>query len=143
MSKLFKTLVISAASGSAAAYFLTTKKGKELRKNAEKFYGEYKENPEEYHQIAKDKASEYSNLAVDTFKDYKGKFESGELTTEDIVSAVKEKSGEVVDFANDFVNQAKSKFSDEDTAKKEDKAPETKVEDIVIDYKENTEDKEK
>ncbi|MCC9887737.1 YtxH domain-containing protein, partial [Streptococcus agalactiae] len=42
MSKLFKTLVISAASGVAAAYFLTTKKGKELRKNAEKFYGEYK-----------------------------------------------------------------------------------------------------
>ncbi|HIC0380279.1 TPA: YtxH domain-containing protein, partial [Streptococcus agalactiae] len=28
MSKLFKTLVISAASGAAAAYFLTTKKGK-------------------------------------------------------------------------------------------------------------------
>ncbi|MGV3318163.1 YtxH domain-containing protein, partial [Streptococcus agalactiae] len=30
-----------------------------------------------------------------------------------------------------------------DPAKKEDQAPETKVEDIVIDYKENTEDKEK
>lgn len=49
MSKLFKILVISVVLGVVVVYFLIIKKGKELRKNVEKFYGEYKENLEEYY----------------------------------------------------------------------------------------------
>ena len=71
MSKLLRNVIIGVASGAAAAYFLSTEKGKELQKKASKAYQAYKENPSEYHQKAKDKATEYTDLAVDTFNDYK------------------------------------------------------------------------
>jgi len=150
MNKFVKNLIVGAASGAAAAYFLTTEKGKEFKQRAENAYKAYKENPDEYHQMAKEKANEYSTLAKDTFNDYKEKFESGELTKEDVLSAVKEKSDEVVDFASDLVSQVSSKFSDvkdkvvDDEVKEE--APAN--DDIIIDYtadeveeKDNKEDK--
>ena len=91
MSKLLKNVIIGVASGAAAAYFLSTEKGKEFQKKAAKAYEAYKENPAEYHQKAKDKATEYTDLAVDTFNDYRQKFESGELTTDEFLDTVKEK----------------------------------------------------
>ena len=100
MSKLLKNVIIGVASGAAAAYFLSTEKGKEFQKKAAKAYEAYKENPAEYHQKAKDKATEYTDLAVDTFNDYRQKFESGELTTDEFLDTVKEKGKAAADFAS-------------------------------------------
>ncbi|AEF24831.1 exported protein [Streptococcus parauberis KCTC 11537] len=91
MSNLLKSLVIGTATGLATAYFLSTEKGKEIKSRAEQAYDAYKENPEEYHQMAKEKGTEYTNLAKETFNDYKHKFETGEITPEQVMEAVKQK----------------------------------------------------
>lgn len=135
MSKLLRNVIIGVASGAAAAYFLSTEKGKELQKKATKAYQAYKENPSEYHQKAKDKATEYTDLAVDTFNDYKEKFESGELTADEFLEVVKEKGQAAADFASEKVSEFTSKVSEAvdeaDDVKEETKA---EVDDIIIDY---------
>lgn len=131
MSKLLRNVIIGVASGAAAAYFLSTEKGKELQKKATNAYQAYKENPSEYHQKAKDKATEYTDLAVDTFNDYKEKFESGELTTDEFLEVVKEKGQAAADFASEKVSEFTSKVSEADDVKEETKA---EVDDIIIDY---------
>lgn len=55
MGKFLKTLVSSAAVGAAVGYFLTTKKGRELKEKAVDFANDYKENPEAYNQAAKER----------------------------------------------------------------------------------------
>ena len=135
MSKLLKNVIISVASGAAAAYFLSTEKGKKLQKKATQAYEAYKENPADYHQKAKDKATEYTDLAVDTFNDYRQKFESGELTTDEFLETVKEKGKSMADFTSEKVSELTSKVSN--TVKEaEDVKDETKaeVDDIIIDY---------
>lgn len=135
MSKLLKNVIIGVASGAAAAYFLSTEKGKEFQKKAAKAYEAYKENPAEYHQKAKDKATEYTDLAVDTFNDYRQKFESGELTTDEFLDTVKEKGKAAADFASEKVSGFTSKVS-EAVNEAEEIKEETKaeVDDIIIDY---------
>ena len=139
MSKLLRNVIIGVASGAAAAYFLSTEKGKELQKKASKAYQAYKENPSEYHQKAKDKATEYTDLAVDTFNDYKEKFESGELTTDEFLEIVKEKGQAAADYATEKVSELTSKVSDvvddvTDKAGDVKEDVEAEVDDIIIDY---------
>lgn len=136
MNKFLKTLIVGAASGAAAAYFLTTEKGKELQKKANKAYEAYKENPDDYHQKAKDKATEYTNFAVDTFNDYKHKFESGELTKDDVVNAVKEKGQAAAEYASEKVSEVASKVSEvvDDAQEKAESSTKATVDDIVINY---------
>lgn len=140
MSKLLKNVIIGVASGAAAAYFLSTEKGKKFQKKAAKAYEAYKENPAEYHQKAKDKATEYTDLAVDTFNDYRQKFESGELTTDEFLDTVKEKGKAAADFASEKVSEFTSKVSEAvneaEEAKEETKA---EVDDIIIDYTQDEE----
>lgn len=122
MGNFFKSLVIGTATGVATAYFLTTEKGKEVKTRLEKAIDAYKENPDDYHQMAKEKGQEYTHLAKETFNDYKQKFESGELTTDQVIDIVKEKT-------NDLVH----KFSElkADLADKTD--PVVENDDIIID----------
>lgn len=141
MSKLLKNVIISVASGAAAAYFLSTEKGKKLQKKAAQAYEDYRENPAEYHQKAKDKATEYTDLAVDTFNDYRQKFESGELTADEFLETVKEKGKAAAGFASEKVSELTAKVSDTvketENLKEETKAD---VDDIIIDYPQNEED---
>ncbi|MCR5492511.1 MAG: YtxH domain-containing protein [Streptococcus sp.] len=135
MSKLLRNVIIGVASGAAAAYFLSTEKGKELQKKATKAYQAYKENPSEYHQKAKDKATEYTDLAVDTFNDYKEKFESGELTADEFLEVVKEKGQAAADFASEKVSEFTSKVSEAvDEANDVKEETKAEVDDIIIDY---------
>lgn len=136
MSKLLKNVIVGIASGAAVAYFLTSEKGKELQQKAKKAYDAYKEDPTKYNQKAKDKATEYTDLAVDTFNDYKQKLESGELTTEDILGAVKEKGQAVAEYTGEKVSEVASKVSkavEETEAAHHDKTG-AEVDDIIINY---------
>lgn len=105
MSKFLKTAIIGAVSGAAAAYFLSTDKGKQFKKKIHQTFTDYKENPKEYHQYAADKVNEYKDVAVHSFKDYKDKFETGELTKDNIISSVKEKASQAGEFANSKLSQ--------------------------------------
>lgn len=131
MSNLLKSLVIGTATGLATAYFLSTEKGKEIKSRAEQAYDAYKENPEVYHQMAKEKGTEYTNLAKETFNDYKHKFETGEITPEQVMEAVKQKT-------NQFVNKTSQQFTEEkDMTDDQTMTTEDVVlneEDVIIDY---------
>ncbi|MDV5973744.1 hypothetical protein FMV2238Y02_09580 [Streptococcus canis] len=130
MSKLFRTLIVGAASGAAAAYFLSTEKGKALKNRAEKAYQAYKENPDDYHQFAKEKGSEYSHLARDTFYDVKDKLVTGELTKEEILGLLKDKT-------TAFVQKTKETLADIDAKENpDDVIIDLNEEDIIIDYTE-------
>ncbi|MGT2933337.1 YtxH domain-containing protein [Streptococcus catagoni] len=131
MKNFFRSLIIGTATGVATAYFLNTEKGKKVKAKVEKAYEAYKENPEEYHQMAKDKGYEYSNLAKDTFYDYKHKFETGELTPEQVFETVKEK-------ANQFVQKAGQAFTENEASDTSDSDVDINLteDDIIIDYTE-------
>lgn len=137
MGKFLKTLVSSAAVGAAVGYFLTTKKGQEIKEKAVDFANGYKENPEAYNQTVKKKANHYKNLAVNTFNDYKEKFETGELTKEDVLDAAKEKATQASEFANDQVVAFRDKFAK--TKSESASNTQAEVDDIVIDYPESDE----
>lgn len=99
MAKFAKTLVTGLAAGAALGYFLSTEKGRDLKEKGLDLAKDYKENPEVYYHKAKQTVGDYSNLASQTFQEYKGKFESGELTSDDVIASVKEQAkavGEVV-----------------------------------------------
>lgn len=121
MGKIFNTIIVGAASGAAAAYFLGTEKGKEVVAKVKAGVEAYQADPESYHRVARDKVNEYKDMAVDTFSEYKGKWESGEFSADNLSKAVK-----------DTVNQVKEKVASvtEESIKSEDV---TEKEDIIID----------
>lgn len=133
MSKFFKTLVVGAASGAAAAYFLSTEKGKALKNRAEKAYQAYKENPDDYHQLAKEKGSEYSHLARDTFYDVKDKLATGEVTKEEILELLKDKTTAFVQKTKETLAEVEAKENQDDVI------IDLNEDDIVIDYTEQDE----
>lgn len=144
MSKLLKTAIIGAAAGAAAAYFFSTEKGKEVVQKTKDLYDDYKENPEEYHQYASDKANAYKDLAVQTFNDYKERFDSGELTKDDIVTAVKEKTDQAADYASSKLSEFKQGFEQGTFQSNANKSASffpsessAQVDDIVIDYQQD------
>ncbi|MGT2959671.1 YtxH domain-containing protein [Streptococcus caballi] len=148
MNKFLKTLIVGAASGAAAAYFLTSEKGKDVQRRVSKAYEAYKDDPEDFHQAAKEKATEYSQLAVDTFNNYKEKFESGDLTVDDFVTTVKEKGGEAFGYVADKVSEATARYSDSDEVtvdltpdkdSAENAAEPEEQEDIIINYSDHQE----
>ncbi|HFS8552248.1 TPA: YtxH domain-containing protein [Streptococcus pyogenes] len=104
MNKSFKNLVIGAVSGVAAAYFLSTEKG-----------------------------SEYSHLARDTFYDVKDKLASGDLTKEDMLDLLKDKT-------TAFVQKTKETLAEVEAKEKQDDVIiDLNEEDIIIDYTEQDE----
>ncbi|MCL6221886.1 YtxH domain-containing protein [Streptococcus dysgalactiae subsp. equisimilis] len=131
MSKFFKTLVVGAASG--AAYFLSTEKGKALKNRAEKAYQAYKENPDDYHQLAKEKGSEYSHLARDTFYDVKDKLATGEVTKEEILELLKDKTTAFVQKTKETLAEVEAKENQDDVI------IDLNEDDIIIDYTEQDE----
>ena len=145
MSKLLKTAIIGAAAGAAAAYFLSTEKGKEVVQKTKDLYDDYKENPKEYHQYASDKANAYKDLAVQTFNDYKERFDSGELTKDDIVTAIKEKTDQAADYASSKLSEFKQGFEQGTFQSNANKSASffpsessAQVDDIVIDYQQDS-----
>lgn len=141
MGKFLNMVIIGAVSGAAAAYLLSTDKGKQIKQKVSETFTAYKENPEEYHHYAAQKANEYKSAAVNTVKEYKEKIETGELTKDDVVSVVKEKASQVGDFANQTLSEVKDRLSQ--TAEKSEETAEAvkaEVDDIVIDYQEEAAD---
>ncbi|MFC3928716.1 YtxH domain-containing protein [Streptococcus caprae] len=137
--KFFRNLIISAAAGAGFAYFLTSKKGQELKEKATEAYEDYKADPEAFQKSAKDKVAEYSASANKTFQEYKTKFESGELTTDDVLNTVKEKAAQAGEYVNKVVADVQDQFQGTEKAEPRDVTEpitEAEVEDIIIDYPE-------
>ena len=136
MSKFLNTLIIGAASGAAAAYFLTTEKGKAFKARVDQEIAAFKEDPKAYQDQVVEKANDYKDLAVDTFQDYKTKFENGDITADDLTQAVQEKTAQVAEFAKESFELIKEKTAQITPEQEEVKAlTSATVDDIVIDLK--------
>ena len=56
----FSSLLLGAVTGAAAAYFLTSKKGKETTDKVRDFVKEYQENPDDIHEAVVQSAKDLS-----------------------------------------------------------------------------------
>ena len=104
------SLLIGTITGASVAYFLTTKKGKELTNKVKGFVKEYQEHPQDVHESVKQTAVDFSKQATDAIQQTKEKVEKGEITKETVMETVKDKTQEVVDFSQDAIQTIKDKI---------------------------------
>ncbi|MGT2665703.1 YtxH domain-containing protein [Streptococcus rifensis] len=93
-NKFFTTVLLGAAGGAAAAMFLASKTGKAVKQKVAEFLTDYQEDPDAKHSEWAERANEIKNQAVEKYSDVRHKFETGELTTDDLVEVVREKAAE-------------------------------------------------
>ena len=74
----FSSLLLGAITGAAAAYFLTSKKGKETTDKVRDFVKEYQENPDDIHEAVVQSAKDFSNQAVSAIQQTKEKVEKAQ-----------------------------------------------------------------
>jgi len=135
----FSSLLLGAVTGAAAAYFLTSKKGKETTDKVRDFVKEYQENPDDIHEAVVS-AKDFSNQAVSAIQQTKEKVEKGEITTETVIESVKETTKSVVDYSQDKFNEIKEKFDKEESNFAEEEPvifqeeEEEPSEEIIIDF---------
>ena len=101
------SLLLGAVSGAAAAYFLTSKKGKEITEKVQDFVVDYREDPDKTHEAV-----------VQSVK--------GEITAETVLESVKDTTKSVVDYSQDKFQEIKEKFE------KEEEILEEEISDIVV-----------
>ena len=58
------SLLLGAVSGAAAAYFLTSKKGKEITEKVQDFVVDYREDPDKTHEAVVQSVKDFSDQAV-------------------------------------------------------------------------------
>lgn len=135
----FSSLLLGAVTGAAAAYFLTSNKGKETTDKVRDFVKEYQENPDDIHEAVVQSAKDFSNQAVSAIQQTKEKVEKGEITTETVIESVKETTKSVVDYSQDKFNEIKEKFEKEESSLAEEEPvifeeEEEPSEEIIIDF---------
>ncbi len=138
-SSVITSLLLGVAGGAAAAAFLATKTGKAVKERVVNFANDYKENHEEINADLVNKAQDLSKQATNRFTEVKTQLETGELTVEDLVKSGKEKSVETFEQIKEKIAEQNLSTADilEAIKAKTAKAPsvdvtEEEVEDAVI-----------
>lgn len=120
------SLLLGAVSGAAAAYFLTSKKGKEITEKVQGFVVDYREDPDKTHEAVVQSVKDFSDQAVKAINQTKEKVENGEITAETVLESVKDTTKSVVDYSQDKFQEIKEKFE------KEEEILEEEISDIVV-----------
>lgn len=120
------SLLLGAVSGAAAAYFLTSKKGKEITEKVQDFVVDYREDPDKTHEAVVQSVKDFSDQAVKVINQTKEKVENGEITAETVLESVKDTTKSVVDYSQDKFQEIKEKFE------KEEEILEEEISDIVV-----------
>ena len=113
----FSSIVLGAASGAAAAIFLSSEKGKEVRARVSNFIKEVQENPDEFKEQVCHSATGLKNQTVDTVTQVRDKVNNGEITKESIFTSVKETTKEMLDYSQDKFQAIKEKIQEEHLTK--------------------------
>ncbi|WP_304948387.1 YtxH domain-containing protein [Streptococcus sinensis] len=144
------SLLLGAVSGAAAAYFLTSKKGKEVTEKVQDFVSDYRENPDKTHEVVVQSVKDFSDQAVKTINQTKEKVEKGEITAGTVLESVKDTTKSVVDYSQDKFQEIKEKFEKEEQIFEEEvfEMPTeeegiTPSEDIIIDLETEAKENEK
>ncbi len=120
------SLLLGVVSGAAAAYFLTSKKGKEITEKVQNFVVDYREDPDKTHEAVVQSVKDFSDQAVKAINQTKEKVENGEITAETVLESVKDTTKSVVDYSQDKFQEIKEKFE------KEEEILEEEISDIVV-----------
>ena len=120
------SLLLGAVAGAAAAYFLTSKKGKERTEKGQDFVVDYREDPDKTHEAVVQSVKDFSDQAVKAINQTKEKVENGEITAETVLESVKDTTKSVVDYSQDKFQEIKEKFE------KEEEILEEEISDIVV-----------
>lgn len=144
------SLLLGAVSGAAAAYFLTSKKGKEVTEKVQDFVSDYRENPDKTHEVVVQSVKDFSDQAVKTINQTKEKVEKGEITAETVLESVKGTTKSVVDYSQDKFQEIKEKFEKEEEIFEEvvsetltEEEETTPSEEIIIDLETEAKENEK
>ena len=113
----FSSIVLGAAAGAAAAIFLSSEKGKEVRARVSNFIKEVQENPDEFKEQVCHSATDFKNQTVDTVTQVRDKVNNGEITKESILTSVKETTKEMLDYSQDKFQAIKEKIQEEHLTK--------------------------
>ena len=113
----FSSIVLGAAAGAAAAIFLSSEKGKEVRARVSNFIKEVQENPDEFKEQVCHSATDWKNQTVDTVTQVRDKVNNGEITKESILTSVKETTKEMLDYSQDKFQAIKEKIQEEHLTK--------------------------
>ncbi|HFI0143115.1 TPA: YtxH domain-containing protein [Streptococcus suis] len=138
-SNVLTSLLLGVAGGAAAAAFLASKTGQAVKEKVVNFANDYKENHEEINADLVNKAQDLSKQASERFTEVKTQLETGELTVEDLVKSGKEKSVETFEQIKEKIAEQNLSTADilEAIKAKTVKAPtvdlaEEEVEDAVV-----------
>ncbi|MCK3941786.1 YtxH domain-containing protein [Streptococcus suis] len=138
-SSVLTSILLGVAGGAAAAAFLASKTGQAVKEKVVNFANDYKENHEEINADLVNKAQDLGKQATDRFAEVKTQLETGELTVEDLVKSGKEKSVETFEQIKEKIAEQNLSTADilEAIKAKTAKAPtvdvkEEEVEDAVI-----------
>lgn len=138
-SSVLTSILLGVAGGAAAAAFLASKTGQAVKEKVVNFANDYKENHEEINADLVNKAQDLGKQATDRFTEVKTQLETGELTVEDLVKSGKEKSVETFEQIKEKIAEQNLTTTDilEAIKAKTAKAPtvdvtEEEVEDAVI-----------
>lgn len=138
-SNVLTSLLLGVAGGAAAAAFLASKTGQAVKEKVLNFANDYKANHEEINADLVNKAQDLSKQASERFTEVKTQLETGELTVEDLVKSGKEKSVETFEQIKEKIAEQNLSTADilEAIKAKTVKAPtvdlaEEEVEDAVV-----------
>ncbi|HFI0393467.1 TPA: YtxH domain-containing protein [Streptococcus suis] len=138
-SNVLTSLLLGVAGGAAAAAFLASKTGQAVKEKVVNFANDYKEKHEEINADLINKAQDLSKQASERFTEVKTQLETGELTVEDLVKSGKEKSVETFEQIKEKIAEQNLSTADilEAIKAKTVKAPtvelsEDEVEDAVV-----------
>lgn len=138
-SSVLTSILLGVAGGAAAAAFLASKTGQAVKEKVVNFANDYKENHEEINADLVNKAQDLSKQATDRFTEVKTQLETGELTVEDLVKSGKEKSVETFEQIKEKIAEQNLSTADilEAIKAKTAKAPtvdvtEEEIEDAVV-----------
>ncbi|NQJ71057.1 YtxH domain-containing protein [Streptococcus suis] len=138
-SSVLTSILLGVAGGAAAAAFLASKTGQAVKEKVVNFANDYKENHEEINADLVNKAQDLGKQATDRFTEVKTQLETGELTVEDLVKSGKERSVETFEQIKEKIAEQNLTTADilEAIKAKTVKAPtvdvtEEEVEDAVI-----------
>lgn len=138
-SSVLTSILLGVAGGAAAAAFLASKTGQAVKEKVVNFANDYKENHEEINADLVNKAQDLGKQATDRFAEVKTQLETGELTVEDLVKSGKERSVETFEQIKEKIAEQNLTTADilEAIKAKTAKAPtvdvtEEEIEDAVI-----------
>ncbi len=104
---LFSSVLFGVVGGAAAAYFLSTEKGKEVKKKVVDFAHDYKDNPEKINQEIIQKAQGFGQQASEKITEVRDQVVSGELTVDDIVASGKEKAQDLAALSKERIEEVR------------------------------------